>query len=274
MINGLLAQSVVQGADVLNDLLNVIDQTLWTVDPQSGARDDNLAILVGRPLAVVRASITLDLSGPPLYSQSWDAIGQDKTGGFEATEMTAYIGDVAHSQNGAMGFYLDDDYSVFRPLKGYSPKAFAAAAQAVARAPVRQYENGYLTKYIAADPAITLTADRTHKRLLTIIQDPQGWVPALTGVTPQRYLALPPGPVQLAEKNMTIAVRTGPILTDPDRVQMPLPAAIRGQWDWAQKAGVSLWAEDQPLQPADSTAKLPTNPSILREGWIKLGNSM
>ena len=44
-----------QSTGTFNDLLQVIDETLWMVDPLGGRKDQMLSALIGRPLAVVQA---------------------------------------------------------------------------------------------------------------------------------------------------------------------------------------------------------------------------
>jgi hypothetical protein len=52
------------------NLLLAIDETLWAVDPLGGRSDQNLSVLIGRPLAVVRARLRLTTAGHPPYDET------------------------------------------------------------------------------------------------------------------------------------------------------------------------------------------------------------
>ena len=54
-----------------SEFLQVIDETLWTINPPGDKNDHNLAVLVGRPLAIVRAELSLRLQGLPICNQDW-----------------------------------------------------------------------------------------------------------------------------------------------------------------------------------------------------------
>ena len=48
--------------DALQAILRVIDSTLWSVDPFGHSGDEHLALLVGHPVVIVRAQLTLELA--------------------------------------------------------------------------------------------------------------------------------------------------------------------------------------------------------------------
>lgn len=74
VVAGLFALPPQSGKDVrgiaFQNYLQAIDETLWAVDPLGGRSDQNLSVLVGRPLAVVRGRVRLTLSGHPPYDET------------------------------------------------------------------------------------------------------------------------------------------------------------------------------------------------------------
>lgn len=69
-VAGLLAIDPTNLGDAFANFLQAVDETLWTIDPLGGRTDQNLSVLVGRPLALVRARLKLVTDGPPAVDQS------------------------------------------------------------------------------------------------------------------------------------------------------------------------------------------------------------
>jgi hypothetical protein len=96
----------------------------------------------------------------------------------------------------------------------------------------------------------------------------------VSGIQPLVTLTLPPGPISTALNAMFVTFRTGPVLTDPEKISMPLPGAITGDWSWIERSGVAVWREDGTIIPPGQTATLQATPLSLREGWLKLSGAL
>jgi hypothetical protein len=73
--------------------------------------------------------------------------------------------------------------------------------------------------------------------------------------------------------NMHVAFRTGPLITDPEKLAMPLPSQMSGTWSWIQHTGVTTWEEITHIGQANQKAQL--NPAYeLKDGWLKLSNAL
>jgi hypothetical protein len=101
----------------LSALLRAIDTTLWTVDTFAALGSEHVAGLVGRPIAVVRAQLRLEFRPPddvdlsdPQHAQEW------KTAERYAARYAfpVRIGELTRSDDGVLGFFVDDDFSRFR----------------------------------------------------------------------------------------------------------------------------------------------------------------
>ncbi len=277
------------GDRALKDLLDVIDVTLWRSMPQGQPSSEAMSVLLGQPIAVVRADIALGLDGDPLYDQRWDKTGMRDDLGFPSVPLATRIGDAGFSGNGALGCFLDDDYARFYPLRGFAPalgqvrraltdrysdprRTLGAALAAIPDALDSQSMAGGAeagSGYLVADPEFPLTANGT-RRLLTMLVDPRGVIPAIAGLLPVVTTALPAGPVAAAMSRLVATFRMGPLLVDPERVRMPLPSETGGSWTWVERAGVTVWRRDGTLQGNDPKALLPAAPPDIREGWLAL----
>lgn len=283
-VQGLLAQGPVSGDQALQDLLDVIDVTLWRTTATPQPDGDNLAVLIGQPVAVVRADISLNLDGDPAYDQSWAATGKNDDGGVTAMPFPVYVGDIAYDGNGALGFFLDDDYSLLNPLRGFDT-AFGTVrralssrtgnprsnlGRAMARLPTLlaagspATTSGYLNPY----PSFPLLPDGPVHRL-TVLMDPRGSIPAVSGILPVETVSLPPGVVS-AMNTLLATFRVGPLLIDPREVQMPLPGNVSGTWSWIARTGVTVWETVANLKSSQPQALLPTAIPAAREGWLGL----
>ncbi|KMO24362.1 hypothetical protein [Methylobacterium indicum] len=285
-VDGILSRRGASQADALAALLDAIDLTLWVTDPLGQPTGGNLAVLVGRPIAVVRVGLTLELDGLPSTAQSWADTGQGNTRGFETVPFPIRVGDFGLDQNGATGYFLGDDYSRFYAANGHDP-ALCLARRALGRGsgplPERLAAalsggatpaSGAADDYVVKDATFPVRADGTSTVFLTVLVDPRGSIPVVSGIQPLVTLTLPPGPIASALNAMFVTFRTGPVLTDPDRIGMPLPSAVTGDWSWIERSGVSVWREDDTIATPGQTATLPASPASLREGWLKLSGAL
>jgi len=66
-----------QGQDYFDDFLTAMEGALENIDPESFAQHEALALLMGRPIAVVRATLDLELRGRPAINQDWNVFRLD-----------------------------------------------------------------------------------------------------------------------------------------------------------------------------------------------------
>jgi len=110
-----LVASTDQGQS-LRSLLEAIDETMWTIDPLGSRADANLSVLIGRPLALVRAQLQFELEGTPVYNQSWPNTLQKKTAGVEALKFSVRLGSLQLYDDGLLGYFTDDTYTTFNSV--------------------------------------------------------------------------------------------------------------------------------------------------------------
>ncbi len=286
-ITALLRQGL-RGADVLNDFLDVIDASLWRISPL-GVQEGNLSVLLGRPIAVVRAEISLNLYGLPDYNQAWIDTGKyylDKDNHYHPTPppfvalpFPVRVGDLAYRKNGVLGYFEDNRYETFYAVYG-AAKQTAMLRQALKQGPhrtgdVRQYLAGPAPApgpYVATDHLIQLPPNGS-KKFLTLLVDPRGSIPVITGCLPSGSQELAPGPATQALQNMKATFRVGPILTDPRDLHMPIPAEIKGKWAWLARRDVTSWGPQAAIKSQSPVAGLEGTSLKLSEGWLTLSGA-
>ena len=93
--------------------LQAVDRTLWTTDPASRSADGT-TVLVGRPIAVVGARLSVELDGPALADQSWPLshlppADDQRTGGLPGLRVAVRLGLPDAREDGTLGYFDFDE---------------------------------------------------------------------------------------------------------------------------------------------------------------------
>ncbi|MCF6282851.1 MAG: hypothetical protein L3J28_11705 [Candidatus Polarisedimenticolaceae bacterium] len=264
----------------LGAMLRMIDSTLWSVDPLGREGDEHLSVLVGRPLAVVRASLRLETKDI------------ETQGDLSSTAFDVRLGELTRLGDGLIGYFINDDYSQFypiheeianqtrpsRPHHGYlgaiqtTKTYYTSFAGASAIEPVK---HPYINEapVVKVRPVAPGKADPASKSvMLTLIIDPRGGVHATCGILPRKKIELLREHVATALENISITFRIGPILSNPETIRMPLPSEIQGNWSWVRKSGLTVW-DERPVVDAVPEPKLTHTAAQIQEGWLKLSKA-
>lgn len=243
-VEGLFAQS--DPARSFIALLEVIDETLWTVNPLGGRDSAYTAVLIGRPLALVRSGLSLELSGGKLYNEKWSDSGLKNSGGYETNLLPVQIGNRHNPQDGTIGFFAGKDFSVFSTLL---------------------QEQAMPDPYIV-NKRLDLYPDNNEREAILLV-DPRGSFTAVPLVLPLTELVLSTAYIEQPMANMQVTFRTGPLLTDPEQLRMPLPTEMNGAWSWIQHSGVTTWETMETIAQANQQPRFPETVG-LRDGWLQL----
>src|SRR5207302_499282 len=155
------------------------------IDPSDGARHRVISLLVSRPVAVTKATVSVELAADPPHSQSWAAFlrtiagdGRDESGLTEVVvpvKLGAPPPDTerpARLDDGLIGFWLDDD-TLRMPKSTMSHERIAPHDSEAF--PPRVHPT------IAGEPTV-----------VTMLVDPRGQVHAISGIVPTKRLVLDP----------------------------------------------------------------------------------
>jgi hypothetical protein len=262
----------------LSALLRAIDTTLWTVDPLGTLGTGAVAGLVGRPIAVVRALLRLDVL------DDLDELALDEPAARDARRrvfdelaaraIAVRLGELTRTDDGLLGYVIDDDY---RHLRVVAPEirdkarasgrlvgqltTFARGSQAPpAVEPITH-------PYLAKDPELSARAE--HTVALTLLLAPGGKVHATSGVLPRKSLALARDWFHAALERLSPSFRVGPVLTDPTAIRMPKVTGLGGEQQFTRRDTPLSWRDD-PILAASQAALLPDAPAVVQEGWIRV----
>lgn len=240
----------------LQALLALMDRALAGIDPPGGPKDPYAALIAGRPVAVVRASVRLELQGlpaadlrvaamlPPLGASGPHELS---IGGVLGQTIEVRIGDPRRLGDGVIAYFAGEDSRTLQVARSRPADAVSAA--------------------IAFDATLSLHAGEEGPTALTLLLDPRGQVHAASGVLPTKTIALPREMVDPVVRGLEPVFPLGPALSEAHTPRLPLPTD--GHWTWIHRGPDGAWEEDQEAAPEDDRAHFRTGRIHAVEGWLR-----
>ena len=279
------AAGAVQDESPLGALLRAVDTTLWTADPVGSSGTAPVSVLVGRPIAAVRIRLQLEVYDDSAdYALSPAAVTERRAAivGAARYPFTVRLGALGRFDDGVLGYFLDDDYSVFHPVhsairelarlggpqQGFLDEVTAAAAYAEDLTPEQ-----IRAPYLQGEPDLTVHPGRPVT--LTLLTLAGLSINATSGVVPRKRLELNRSWTDEALQKIVPSFRVGPVLVDPAAIAMPRISALptdRGDQattTWTRRDTPATWRED-PILASSMAAKLVDHPPVAHEGWVRL----
>jgi hypothetical protein len=273
-------------AGFLSDLMVAIQNSDAFINPANYSQDANLAVFIGRPLAITRAVLSMETSGGLLplsqadYS-SGDPFPQDvandryaygmrqpfSSANLGGVQFPVRLGELANLDDGLVGYLIESAGS--SPGGNPYDTLYSAAAAAGGANGVEQ----------PTPNTIQLTLN-TAPLVLTMLVDPRADVHATTGVLPVSQLEIPPDQYSQAMSNLAMTFFTNPVLCgypaagDPAQgLVIPLPHESGYSWQWITPGAPGSAMPDPITLKAEAATDFATysySPQMLLEGWLKL----
>ncbi|HEY7816460.1 MAG TPA: hypothetical protein VIC62_24650, partial [Nakamurella sp.] len=238
----------------LSVLLRAVDTTLWTVDPFGSLGTEHVAGLVGRPIAVVTARLSLDVRSDVAdlaYPPGDNTLEPGRRAVYAALPEQVFevrLGEVTRSDDGLLGYFVDDDFSVFHLVD----KVIADEALPSGRCrglldpddqdPMQPVPIDPAHPYVDADGVLRIRPGQTLR--LTLLMHPGGKVHLSSGVLPRSSRALARDWVQPGLSRLAPSLRTGPLLIDADKVRLPKVASFPADQLFTHRDTPSTWKDD------------------------------
>ncbi|NTW76578.1 MAG: hypothetical protein HGB33_02145, partial [Syntrophaceae bacterium] len=148
------------------------------------------------------------------------------------------------------GFFLEDNYSKFYPAFGLTGKS-----------------DNYSTYN---DPLLQISISQPRK--LTLLLDPARGVCATSGILPRTVFPFPFHDLVETMENKQAVFFSGPVLNPAsnEKMQIPQPSDIYGQWSWTHHPEVMKWGEATIGDVEHEQNAFPDPPPHIAEGWLKL----
>lgn len=266
-----------QGAGFLADFLTTVDNALDNIDPENAAQHQAMALLMGRPVAVVRAKLNLELQGLPALDQEWNIFRQEveteaqrtddesqenmerETQNFTQVQFPIRIGEYRQLNDGLVGYFIEEE-------SGYQDDKFYAPQGKIDRKNLGQkYED---QKIVTNGNVNILQSIASPAQTLTMLVDPRGNVHATSGILPTKFIHIPPDQFVNALRKIEVTFLTAPILSDRASINLPLPQEPGFTWSWLGKEN-GEWDHVTPIGAVNDQATF-TSQQQIQEGWLKL----
>lgn len=227
------------GPDFLDDFLAAVDSAVENIEPENFVHHEDLALLMGRPLALVRALVNLELKGLPASHQGWNEFRQDMEretrddNGFSSVKFPIRIGEYRQFNDGTVGYWKEKKDGTYEDNAFIAPQSDANV----------KFKGDHLKTHKTHPEAMvfyqTVQAD---PQVLSLLIDPRGSVHATSGIVPVKAINIPPDQYGAALQAIELTFLSTPIITDAGKIHLPLPEEAGYQWSWLQdKRG--KWSE-------------------------------
>jgi hypothetical protein len=227
------------------------------------------SVLIGRPLALVRASLRLELDGLPLTDQSakqvLSADHQKQEPWFLSVEFPVHLGGRRLGPDGLAGYFVDDGTTAaYQKLRVSADENLDPTVEA----------NAYFDR-----SGLNVTCDPQAQAIkLTLLLDPKEGVHVVSGILPTNLINIPRPLVTEALSDLEVPFLVAPVLGErlaadvkDARMRMPLPTNDDGEWRWVILPNASAGSSSREVAVSADTAAAPSlsTTMMLHEGWLK-----
>jgi hypothetical protein len=215
--------------------LQTINTALEDIDPDSFASNPAISLLIGRPIAVVRASVKFELKGEPAEDHSWEMLrlrleGKEprRSHGYEEVAVPFRLGEHEKLNDGVVGYWVEDEEGGFRQDLFYAPQ------------PASPLDPRIVTSSSLADDTpesrafVLQRAPSAPPLFLTILMDPRGSAHLTSGMLPVEQIQLAENHNAAALKKISVTFLTAPLLMTGDRAEIFLPGEPGYTWSFLE----------------------------------------
>jgi hypothetical protein len=249
--------------------VNTLNNGLDHVEPENMAEDNYTALMIGRPIALARVVLKIELKGPPVLNQSLNSLiynakkanGPGDSSGFANVDFPVRLGCTKENNE-----YDDGLIGYFREIDNQS-----------------DYDNFYSyhadpddSKVIRPDKTTILLNASNGPLTLPVLIDPRAKLHATSGILPKKRIAIPQDHYEDALNAMEVTFLTGPLIIKPDdnslekgdEIRIPVPDEGDYQWTWIEKDkdGWKTYKTNSTVETESIVHKTQT----IHEGWLKL----
>ena len=257
--------------NLITDFLTSTQHALDNIAPSNSNIYNVKSILMGRPMAVVRSSISYELMGKPAIDQSWTSLLTDLSNcerdttwsyddrnkdNWDKMRLPCRLGEYRQLNDGLVGYWVEN-------LDGDLAPKFISPEMKTTDVTDGDFEgisdDKYPTQWLEANNAPVY---------MTMLMDPRGVLHATTGLLPTKSISIPPEHYLPAMQKIEMWFKSFPILqaasSDNTSVSLNVPPVTGYQWQW--------WDAYQGSKPVsnDNQTTYHHDTSKIIEGWLSL----
>lgn len=258
----------------LDQMLKLIDAVSDSISAVGSKIDPGVAILMGQPLALVRASLQLELFGLPAFPQGFrdgwtNRQTAQKPTGLEGYKFPVYLGDNRKYKDGLIGFFKetrDSDAKIHGDIKlDYSKMYTCFGTQKNDRK--NENNNNYFNDQ---DLQLSFT-EEADLRIVSMLLDVRAGVNASTGILPTKYIEIPSNLITNAMDSMEMDFLIAPLIGNQEKPAIPLAKVPGKEWTWtAPKTRGTLTKTDKEVADRSVMPKNDFASQQILEGYLSL----
>ncbi|NEO46983.1 MAG: hypothetical protein F6K55_23820 [Moorea sp. SIO4A3] len=267
-----------QNEGFFTDFLTAVNAALESIEPDNYAQHQSIALMMGRPLALVRARVNLELKGQPSISQNAGDTKVDvevenpnvprTTHEFAKVKLPIRIGDYRQLNDALVGYWIEGGENTYQDDMFYAPQSIYVPNPNIKTL----FENeGDETPDTPINLEQTLEPEKAQT--LAMLVDPRGKINATCGFLPARTISIPTEQYARALQSIEVTFLSAPIIGSPerDRLQISLPEDADYGWSWLAKDGAE-WSETTEIGKFDANTNF-VGANKIHEGWLKLSQA-
>jgi hypothetical protein len=243
--------------DYFNQFLDDLEAAQALIEPEHSGEP----LPMGRPLALVRATLSLELRGPPALHQGWKEFRENMSqphpdvDKFTRVRFPIRLGEQDQLNDGLAVYWLENEGGSYNDNSYIIPNYDDAAS-------AEDKKCDFLYQSIDEAPL-----------KLTMLIDPRGVVHVASGIQPAKAIQIPPHQYAAALRELEMTFLTAPVLagkpgaTETDTISLPVTDPPGYSWSWLEKRG-EAWNSSE-ISGADLFAPF-AGPTQIREGWLTL----
>jgi hypothetical protein len=224
----------------LPQLKKAIRRAQDNIDPE--ARLPERAFMASQPLAIVRASLNLQLQGTPEVNKSWQGLERDLYASgstyqrdcraFTSVQFPIKLGEFRNLNDGLVSYWTQDQQGNLSDLGSFPQSDMDDLPDWIDAANFDQDEHDYVDAISAEGMAnLTHSLDQQPIDLMMIIE-PEAPVHATCGIVPKKKLVMEPSMYKESLEIIEHYHCAAPLLTPEVEQSLPLPDGV---WQWSQR---------------------------------------
>jgi len=252
-----------------SDFIKTTQVALNTIAPAHSSTFDVKSIMMGRPMAVVRSRVSLQLKGKAAIDQGWSSILMDlnncdssqtpytyesrNKNGWTQVKFPIRIGEHHQLNDGVVVYWTENDAGEF--IKLYAPETST-----------NDVNDAQIDAFDGSNQILWQKLNDTPVNM-TMLMDPRGLVHANCGFLPTKAISIPPAYCIKAMQNISMWFAVSPILqpvNNKNELFMNLPSVPGYEWKWWDNFNGTLTVAD------DAATKNMHQENQLIEGWLVL----
>jgi hypothetical protein len=285
-----IAASSEASSQFCHAFVSALDRAQGSIVPESRAHHQSLRLLMGRPLAIVRVAVGLEIKGLCAINSDWDLSAEALPYGHQPhidddciqdVQYLVRLGEHAQLNDGLVGFWRENSPKESLQAYFYSPKNDKQADSDVA--PNRHLIHGSQDADTEKNLNLQLKLGDTAQ-MLSMLMDPRAKLHGSCSIAPSKVITIPTEHYADALQAIEVTFLSPPLLSptnlwseqreDPQGLSSPPPNEIQVPheagyaWDWREKEG-GQWHNTPQIGQDKAQAKFSSDADLF-EGWLEL----